>query len=220
VALDEVLKSLGVTQWDVAIVGDGSGTAWGEPCGWSSILHERKSSLRKCFNGGFSHGTNNLAELIPYLQAMLWYANGPGKKRLHDLRMLDHNKVLTIHIVTDSEITAKQGNGEYNRKANREIWAAIDSFCDRGYRFYWHWLGRSKTGLNILADYLAGNSRLAMREASAKSAKAMSSVGVPPGYSVYDFNHGGQENDPVDNFQRSTLHRQDISTDGNGAGSL
>jgi hypothetical protein len=44
--------------WDVLIIGDGSGTGWSEPCGWASVLHERYSNMRQLFTGAMNHGTN------------------------------------------------------------------------------------------------------------------------------------------------------------------
>jgi len=183
-SLSEVLRSLGITPtaWDVLIVGDGSGSGWGTACGWAAVLEERCSGLRKFFHGSVNAGTNYLAELFPYLHAMCWYVAGPGKKFQTDLiNKQVRVRPINVHIVTDAEILVKQGNGDCGRKSGRAFWAALDAYKDEGYQFFWHWMARDRTGLNILTDHLSRESRLAMAR-----------VNLPPGTTVYDFNPSAQ----------------------------
>ena len=51
--LQTVLDHLGVkeTDWDVVIIGDGSGSDWQSPCGWASVLIDKETRNRKVFYG-------------------------------------------------------------------------------------------------------------------------------------------------------------------------
>jgi ribonuclease HI len=179
--LSDVLRTVGIgpTDWDVLLVGDGSGSGWGSACGWAVVLEDRFSGLRKFFNGGVNAGTNYLAELFPYLHAMCWYSVGPGK--MHHAQS-KHNgavhRALRVHIITDAEILVNQGNRNCGRGAGAALWEAMDSFEKRDeYRFFWHWMARDRLGLNILTDHLSRESRLAMNQ-----------IKLPTNTNVYDFN--------------------------------
>lgn len=175
--LGQVLSELCITDWDVAIFGDGSGSGWDTSSGWAAVLIDRHQSGRKYFNGAINIGTAYLAELFPYLHAMLWYSRGPGKAHMAGLRQHGIYRPIRVHCITDSEILANQGNGAADRKAARELWLAMDSFVTRGYQFHWHWYGRDRIGLNMLTDHLSRESRI-----------AVSNVVPPGGTTVYDYN--------------------------------
>jgi hypothetical protein len=170
--LRDVVQSLGIDRWDVVIIGDGSGSTWDKACGWSAVAIERESSLRTTFYGGLSGGNVNLAELLPYLQALLWYTSVNGPKLQAKLKRRPR-----LHIVTDSRLAADQGNGRARRNVNGEIWAAIDAVALRGYDLRWHWMGRERTGLNVLTDHLSKAAR-----------RAIADVKLPKDTSVHDLN--------------------------------
>jgi ribonuclease HI len=182
VSTTEILQGFGVEphQWDVLIIGDGSGTTWNASCGWSAVLIDRVLKLRKDLHGGMNAGTSYLAEIIPYVQALTWYADGPGRARRHDLKAADPRACVQVHIVTDSEILTRQGELRANRRKGRPYWAMLEAIVQEGYALHWHWLARSTLGLNRLCDYLAGLCR--------KSMDAMVAATLPAGTSVYDFN--------------------------------
>jgi len=186
--LDDVLADLGVTDWDVVLVGDGSGTGWSKACGWAAVLHDRATSLRQVFLGGLNHGTNYLAELLPYIHALLWYTRGPGKSRLHERIMRQPGSCLMVHIITDSEILASQGNGKAGRKENEELWLALDRMASKGYKLVWHWVARDRLGLNQLTDHMSRESRLTIDLVIEEAIKRISVVKPPEGTSIYDYN--------------------------------
>lgn len=182
----EVLKQLGVEEdeWDVMLVGDGSGTTWNSPCGWASILIDKELGLRKTMFGAMNAGTSYLAELVPYVQALAWYTEGPGKARLADLRLVHPHAKLKVHVVTDNATVAAQGQGRASRRKGAFYWSMIESLEENGYAIYWHWKGRSEIGLNRLCDYLAGESR--------RSLLALAPIEPPSKTTAYDYN-----SDPV-----------------------
>ena len=176
----KILEEFGVppAAWDVLIVGDGSGTGWNNSCGWASILIDKRSQLRKSLLGGMNAGTSYLAELLPYVQALSWYIDGPGRALLADKRAADLTATVNVHIITDAEVVARQGSGKISRRKGRPYWAMMEALEDNGFTFSWHWLKRSKIELNQLCDYLASLSRQSIGQVT----------GVQLPYSLYDYN--------------------------------
>jgi ribonuclease HI len=172
-----VLQELGVTYWDALLVGDGSGSGWHQGCGWASVLIDKSTNQRKLFTGAMNPGTVNRAELLAYLHAMDWYSNGPGKERLKHLNKVRPGSIVQVHVITDSELTVKQGQGLACRKVNSAYWAGIDEITRKGFKIHWHWMSRDKIGLNQLTDHISREAR-----------KAVEALQPPPGTSIYDFN--------------------------------
>lgn len=179
---EEVMRGLGVPPeaWDVLVVGDGSGTGWNAACGWAAVLVDRELRLRKDLHGGMNAGTSYLAELFPYVQALSWYVEGPGRARLLDRLAADPAARVRVHVVTDSEIVARQGSGKASRRKGRPYWAMLEALEEAGLETHWHWVARSRLGLNRLCDFMAGACR--------RSVDAVTAVGPPAGTTVYSFN--------------------------------
>lgn len=179
---EDILGGFGIgpTDWDVLIAGDGSGTGWNAACGWASVLVDRKLKLRKTFVGGMNSGTCYLAELLPYVQALSWYADGPGKAHLADLRKVNSRGRLRVHVITDNAAVAQQGVGGCARRKGNFYWKMIEGVEEAGYCLNWHWVGRSKLALNRLCDHLAGLCR--------KGVGSVAPVGLPDGTTAYDYN--------------------------------
>lgn len=154
--LQTVLDQLGVKQndWDLVLIGDGSGSNWQAGCGWAAVLIDKKSRQRRVFYGAMSCGTVNLAEVFPYLQAMMWYED--ARKTWLDS---SENRPLRVHIITDSKYAADAGNLLIPRKANAALWAALDTVIGNTYHVTWHWMCRNGTCLNAMTDELSKSSR-------------------------------------------------------------
>lgn len=162
VALVEALVTeLGLPKSDLLLFGDGSGSRAQSPCGWACTSYNRRSGLVTQHFGGASHGTNNYAELSPYLHA-LWYYDvltfGQGQPRTG----------VRVSIVSDSEITVKCGNKLYARRANGALWASMEWYEKNGYEPTWKWVARNTNTCNAEADRLAGELRAAMVAAATK----------------------------------------------------
>lgn len=134
--------NLKVEDFDLFLIGDGSGTVCAKPCGWavrSFYIHPNKIVGERFDCGGATGGTNNYAELMPYLHSLWYYENLlPGKKR--------------VLIVSDSEITVNCGSGFNERRSNLSLWASIDCLVRQGYRITWKHIPRSFHAFNIEAD--------------------------------------------------------------------
>lgn len=178
--IHSIAQDLGAASWDVALIGDGAGRGWDKPCGWSCILIDRHggattagapSDARKLFSGGMNLGTVDIAELMPYVQAMTWYDRYHGKAR----RAQVDKDLLDILIITDRKSIAQQAA---NLQASRNrvddicrklpLWAAMLHFERRGYTFRWVWKERGKIALNSLADRMADTAKHAAANALAE----------------------------------------------------
>lgn len=151
--VEAVINSLALQPADLYIFGDGSGTTAANPFGWSCIVYDKRSGAVARHCGAGTTGTNNLAELWPYIHA-LWdfYA---GKPRLP----------VRVVIVSDSELTVRCGTGQYGRNANLALWAAIDWFGKNGCSFFWRHVPRNSNPLNAMGDEQAGKARIALKAA-------------------------------------------------------
>lgn len=151
------LRQRGVA-WDVALFGDGSGTGWQQGCGWACIVIVRQSRGRKTLCGGMSHGTVNLGEAMAYVHGLHWCA-------VHLPR--DAGQFIRAAIVSDSQHTVDTGNKVQRQlsldgvSANRPAWAALLDCMRSGFQTQFLWQPRATTELNVYADALAGEARVA-----------------------------------------------------------
>lgn len=163
--LQAVLERIGSPQWDLLIVGDGSGAGWDTACGWCGVLIDNQTRLRKILWGAMNIGSVNSAESLPYLQALSWFDAKHGRERLRA------RGILNVHIITDSKVIATWGTkamspaGDLPR-ANVAYWAAMREFRRLGYHCHFHWANRSTTQLNWTADLIAGMARRELQAAS------------------------------------------------------
>lgn len=138
-------------QYDLVLVGDGSGTIATKPCGWACFAFEKAEDVVVRHFGGTNGGTNNYAELSPYLHAMWSYhtRRSPSSAR--------------VFVVSDSELTVKCASGENARNANLSLWASYDWFTHKaGYSVMWKHVPRNSNVLSQAADDKAGEVRRAL----------------------------------------------------------
>jgi ribonuclease HI len=147
-ALEAFTQALPLPGPDLLLLGDGSGTVYSQPAGWACTAYDHRLRQARLHVGALSSGTNNFAELFPYLQALWLYHQTPG-----------NHAPVNVHIVSDSEVTVRCGNSQYARRANGPWWAALAWFEEQGYRLQWQHVARNSTPWNQLADLLAGRQR-------------------------------------------------------------
>lgn len=190
ITLNELLNHLQLTHsdWDALIVGDGSGSQWKNPAGWGAVLIERQTGIRTPFWGAINHGTSTVSEIMPYFHALLWYASeGPGRK-LKATKAAKNDNV-RIHIVTDNSTVAQCGNCTASRHMHKALWAAIDAFRQEQFVITFHHIRRTEVSMNILADLLSKEARLAISECfkNVQYKLATKYPGMPENVSIYDF---------------------------------
>jgi ribonuclease HI len=151
--LERLACDLYLADFDLLLVGDGSGTVYNRPAGWGCVAYDRRMKSVTLHAGTLSTGTNNLAELMPYVQA-LWHHH-------QDHRQAPDRPVRVL-IVSDSEVTVRCGNGQYARKANACLWASIEWFAQNGYRLGWRHVPRNSNEWSTLMDTVAGKARRLM----------------------------------------------------------
>lgn len=151
-----LLLTLGITEWDYLIIGDGSATRWTHEAGWASWLLAREGDLCQHFHGGFSCGTNIVSELMAVVHPLLYLS---GTNQPLSLRRL--------HVLTDCEYLTQAGPHREARKKNRELWTVVDAMRQRGLRIAWHWIPRDTLIVNRYAHDAANLSREAMKTVGA-----------------------------------------------------
>jgi ribonuclease HI len=151
--LEALAEELALPAFDLLLLGDGSGTVYDEPAGWACAAYDRVKAQVTLHAGAVSCGTNNFAELAPYVQALWHHHQDHGQDPPASVRVI---------IVSDSELTVRCGNRRYTRKANGCLWAAVEWFEARGYRLAWRHLRRNSTGWHAWVDRVAGRARRLM----------------------------------------------------------
>lgn len=183
--LDALLQKLKIDNWDLLLVGDGSGSTWDRECGWGCVSIEKSTLERRVWHGALSHGTVNVAEAMAYLQPLCWYVDRELKVRKHGGKI----GVRHVHIVTDSGYLQSSGDKparDLLSSNNGPIWNVFRQFSSHGILLHWHWVRRETVELNEFADHLSKAARLNIK------GKELPERAIEPFRpardSVYDFN--------------------------------
>ena len=144
-------------QWDLLFFGDGSGLSWRMGGGFAVILVDGRKQLRAHLIAACTFTTVNRMELGAYTEALSYHYHHVLGQQLTD-------PPYKVWIFSDSELTVHAGSGTYRRKANGDLWQAVDWFETRGYRCHWRWVPRNSTPFHELADDLAGRARRAVND--------------------------------------------------------
>lgn len=150
--LEQLITDLKLQDFDLLLIGDGSGMIATTPCGWCVTEYDRKTGQVHGHLGGANGGTNNYAELMPYVHALWAYHTRHGGNSLVPV-------FARVLIVSDSEVTVRCGNKTYGRKANGALWSAIEWFENNGYEIRWHHVLRNSNAFSAFADRVAGATR-------------------------------------------------------------
>ena len=183
VSLPAVLDFFGIAEWDVLMVGDGSGYSWNIGCGWAGAVIDRRTMGRKLLWGAWSTGTIMIAEIMPYIHGLAWYESNHAD----DCRRALRRQVLKVHVISDNKTVVDQGNGHVGRKKMLPWWACLGNYVRIGYEVKWHFNpgheeGR-QVGLNVLCDHVSRHSRLLTQETTLAEI-----VPEMPNLTVYDVN--------------------------------
>lgn len=146
--------SLNLKDFNVMMVADGSGMTLDQPCGWACYSWDKGRDQFWPHLGGTSGGTNNYAELAPFLHG-LWHWH-----QTYYANAFPRPKGIKVELVSDSEMTVKCGNGQYGRNTNLPLWAGIDWFVQNGYLLHWNHVPRNSNPLNAEADRRSRDVRL------------------------------------------------------------
>jgi len=148
--IKDVQDQLKLTEYDLLLIGDGSGTTIDQSSGWSCFYFDKNKFFYTILKGGCSFGTNNFAELAPYFNA-LWF----DLYKQGNVLKMDRK----VQIVSDSEITVKCGNKIYSRNCNLPLWSGINWLESIGYKLTWNHVNRNTNHISKLCDRIAGETR-------------------------------------------------------------
>ena len=157
--INKLNNDLDLPEYDVLLIGDGSGTVSTKCSAWGCFRFLLETEKLDYYFGGSNLGTNNFAELIPYLN-VLWLDHYEG----HDIPR-------RVQIISDSELTVKCATGEYARNYNLPIWNIVDYFKKLGYDIKWKHIARNSNQLHALCDKYAGQLRKEMERFQLTGAK-------------------------------------------------
>lgn len=148
--IEKLNKDLLLPDYDVLLLGDGSGTIASKASAWSCFRYLKDVNKLEFHYGAHSLGTNNYVELLPYF-TVLWL----------DLYER-HATPRRVQIVSDSELTVRQGRREYQRNANGFLWNGLDYLESVGYNIMYKHVARNSNVLHAACDALAGRLRKEM----------------------------------------------------------
>lgn len=142
--------------WDVILVGDGSGSNWGVACGWAMTVIERGGDTH-VLHGAMSHGTSNVAEIMAPLHALSWLAAREEERRQ---KHRQPRNAYQVYVVSDSRYVVDTGKAA-NRLIHKNslFWLWADNLASKGFVTHFRWLGREASRFIRYADDLSRTSR-------------------------------------------------------------
>lgn len=151
------MARLKIKDWDVLIIGDGSGSNWSKEAGWASVSIERVTLERLVHAGFVNRGTVNLAEMMAYVQPLDWLSGREADRRKEKKTPI---RAFQVHIVTDSDYCRATGSGPGRMMMkNAGLWAVFDVYARHGFVLHWHHVHGHKEGagcaLNKYCDQLS-----------------------------------------------------------------
>jgi ribonuclease HI len=157
--VENLALRLNISDWDLILVGDGSGNGWENPGGWGCYIFNKQDTgeilERPAIAGGLSCGGSiSFLEAIPF-----WLAIRQHYYTWGGLDACAHGKIFSAHIVTDSEWAAKAMSGSMEPKKHKDMAMLFRYFQDLGYRITWHKVPREVFLTHKKADRLSAQAR-------------------------------------------------------------
>ena len=151
--------------WDVLLVGDGSGSgAWHQELGigWASVAVD-SGGERAAQVGALRDGNVSLAELSAAAHGLWHYHNTVASRRQKLAR------ALRVVVLCDNAQIVTEGNS--TRGADWQLsrpdgpqWAFFNAVLARGYVATWRQIPRISLNLNWAVDQMAGQARKALQD--------------------------------------------------------
>jgi len=141
------------------VIGDGSSSRTKDIGAWAAMAIAGENVTRQLLWGIHFPSTISRCELLPIIEGLRFikYTWHPDRASL-------------IRVYSDSEYTIRTLSGEYPRKKNEELWAAVDEAA-RGLTVQYRWRERNSTGYGTLADAICGPLRRTMIDYMSKLVK-------------------------------------------------
>ena len=140
------------------LIGDGSSSKGDDIGAWASVAVMANQSQRKLLYAVDFPTTISRVELRPIIEGLRWikhnWAHGtPGFR---------------VRVYSDSQYTIRTCAGEYPRKKNEDLWAALDE-AKRGLQVEFVWRERNSTPYGTFCDGLCGSLRKNMIETMSRA---------------------------------------------------
>ena len=154
--LEELLDRLKIADWDIILIGDGSGCNWNISAGWGCVMIDQATRSRRVRWGAVNRGTVNLAEMMAYFFTLSEIvAEEEAIRAATNVR-----RFRRVHIITDSKYCSGQGgSNNLMPKHHGAFWQAFNDFRAHGLILTWHWVPRTDLALNIYVDALSKHAR-------------------------------------------------------------
>ncbi len=149
--LEDILVEAGKPAWDVLFIGDGSGTDISKPAGWAVTSIDRYSGSRHVQIGSYSNATVNFVEAECYIHALRYDLQVRMGGKL--------NRARRVVIFSDSEVTVRTGNGQYQPSYQPEVWLVYAYYRSLGYQITFFSLPRETNPLHSVMDKLSRSCR-------------------------------------------------------------
>lgn len=140
---------------DFILIADGSGAGSTVGYGWGLLLIDTVRDEAVSFCGAGIRGTNNLAELLPFLHGLWWIEKN---------NRFGRDGIVDVVCISDSQVTVGCGNRKFNRGYSPAYWAAINWYESNGYRFSWLWKPRKGLASIVQMDRLGRRARIALEK--------------------------------------------------------
>ena len=144
---------------DYYLFGDGSSSRTQDIGAWTSVAIAGENVSRQLLYGIDFPTTISRCELRPIIEGLRWI-----KHNWHP----DRTSIIRVH--SDSEYTIRTLSGEYPRKKNEDLWAAVDEAA-RGLTVQYRWRERNSTPYMEFCDSVCGPFRRMMIDNMSKIAK-------------------------------------------------
>ena len=161
--LKKLLEYLNIRDWDLLIIGDGSGCGWNMGAGWAWSLLDRQSKARAAACGALDKGTVTIGELFPCWMALNWYVSEDGPGRDRQKEMIKTGKRIQTIICSDSTGVVNAGNYPPARKSYPDIWSAIEYYQQHGFNLLFKHIPRDMVNMHILLDQYARRARINLK---------------------------------------------------------
>ena len=138
---------------------DGSSSRTEDIGAYAGVAVKADNSARKLFHGTMWPTTISRMELVPIIEGLRWIKHNwhPGR-------------LMPVRVYSDSEYTVRTLSGEYPRKKNEELWAAVDEVA-KGMTVQYRWRERNSTPYMEFCDSVCGPMRKVMVDTWSKISK-------------------------------------------------
>ena len=150
--LEDFLKEFQIPEdWDILLIGDGSGSTYQAGIGWAGIMLDRASGRFITIAGAQTNGTVTIAEIYPYWQLLRYHRYQMHKK--------SRDKPYKVFAFCDNKGVVSCANDEEDPSTNLDYWVAFKLIKTPFYQTQFTHLPRDSNYLHNLVDQISVSAR-------------------------------------------------------------